>query len=103
MENTILILNHSHYEFTNEKTGEVMKGVKIAYVTNQKTLANNAEGYDFIKESCDYSLLPKLKGAGLYKAILSIKVDKNNISRISITDLQFINSVNLGDLWKTKN
>lgn len=93
MEEKILIIGKNNpYSFVDEKTGQVIEGQKISYLSSQK----NENGHLPIQVSLSLELAKKVdKAPGVYNAKFAMVPGKQNKPTITLVDLTFLTSYDL--------
>lgn len=97
MEN-VLILSASKWSFTDEKTGEMKKGVSLHYVSDYREDTATELGFKPVKTSADDAVFDAvLKGGvpGMYRIDTRSKPGKDGKPTLTVVGAQFAKKVPL--------
>jgi hypothetical protein len=98
MSETVLILRAQKYEFTNEKTGELIKGCNVIYITDYQTETASAVGDASMKVSVTDEVFNSIKtnGApGIYQIDTRSRPGKDGTATLTITNANFVQAFTL--------
>ena len=97
MEN-VLILSASKWEFTDEKTAEVKKGVSVHYVSDYRDDTATELGFKPIKTSADdavFEIAQKGGVPGMYRIDTRSRPGKDGKPTLTVVGAQFAKKVPL--------
>ena len=100
MEKEIILLYAAQYEMTDERTGEIKRGVTCNYYFNTELHAednaNGSKGTRPAKGSVDFYLMGKIKSApALYNAHFDMSIGSDMKPVLKIVDLDYIGDVEI--------
>lgn len=89
---TVLILRAQRYEFTNDKTGEIIKGVNVHYINDFQVETENAVGDTPMKVSATDEAFAEIKAhkaPGIYEIGTRTKPGKDGQATVVLTKAKF--------------
>ncbi len=92
MSETVLILRAQKYEFTSEKTGEIIKGCNVVYVNDYQVETDSAVGDSPMKVSASdevFAEIKKNKAPGIYEIGTRTKPGKDGQATVVMTQAKF--------------
>lgn len=97
----VLVTGIKTYNFTNKDTGEVIKGMKVSFLNNQPTSAQNEVGYLPMNSSLGLECAKDFKEVpGIYNAKYELVAGKGNKATLAVTGFEFIKSVSFENFYK---
>lgn len=94
----VLILSADKWEFTDEKTGELRKGVTLQYITDYREDSEKEMGFKPIKASVSENVFDVVKKSGapaMYKLDVRTRPGKEGKPTATIVGIQFVKPVKL--------
>lgn len=98
MSETVLILRASRYDFTSEKTGEIIKGANAEFIGNTQVETPNAVGEKPMKVSITDEVFNDIKQHGapaVYDITIRTKPGKEGTATVVLTKAKFQQSFKL--------
>ena len=98
MSETVLILRAQKFEFPNEKTGELIKGCNVTYITDYQNETESAVGETPMKTSVTDEVFNNIKtnGApGIYQIDTRSRPGKDGKATLMITNTKFVHAFTL--------
>lgn len=92
MSETVFILRAQKYEFTSEKTGEIIKGCNVFYINDYQVETDNAVGDSPMKVQASdevFAEVKKHKAPGIYEINTRTKPGKDGIATVIVTEAKF--------------
>ena len=92
MSETVLILRAQKYEFTSEKTGEIIKGCNLFYINDYQVETDNAVGDAPMKVQASdevFAEVKKNKAPGIYEINTRTKPGKEGQATVVMTQAKF--------------
>lgn len=99
MSETVLILRAQKYEFTSEKTGEIIKGSNVYYINDYQVETENAVGDAPMKVASSdevFDEIKKHKAPGVYEINTRTKPGKDGQATVVVTQAKFVKAFTLG-------
>lgn len=98
MSETVLILRAQKYDFTSEKTGEIIKGSNVYYINDYQVETENAVGDSPMKVAASdevFAEVKKHKAPGVYQINTRTKPGKDGQATVVVTQAKFIKAFTL--------
>ncbi len=92
MSETVLVLRASRYEFTSDKTGEIIKGANVEFISDTQVETANAVGEKPMKVSIPDEVFDQIKRHGapaIYDITTRIKPGKDGTATVMLTKATF--------------
>jgi hypothetical protein len=92
MSETVLILRADRYEFPSEKTGEIIKGCNVYFISDYQAETANAVGEKPMKVSTTDEVFLSIKGHGapaIYDISTRTKPGKDGAATVVLTKATF--------------
>lgn len=92
MSENVLILSANRYDFTSEKTGEIIKGCNVYFIGEYQTETANAVGEKPMKVSATdeaFEAIKLNKAPGVYEITTRTKPGKDGTATIVLTKAKF--------------
>jgi hypothetical protein len=97
---TALVLSADHYEFTDEKTGDVRRGVTVQYITDYREDTPRSVGYKPIKAPAASDVFDAIKKNGapaLYHLTTKTRPGKEGKPALTVVKADLIKSLSIFD------
>lgn len=96
----VIVTGLKSYSFKRED-GQVLEGVKVSYLSEERAKNQNENGYLPLQSSLNLESLKDFKEVpGLYDVKYDMVPGKGNKPTLAITGFSFIKGVNLNELFK---
>ncbi len=97
----VILLNAKNYNFKNSDD-ELIKGLKLSYITHDFEKDDNSFGFPVIQQSISMQDLKSMgiENTGLYDIDFSFKPGKGNIPVVQVSNINFIKKIDLENLFK---
>ncbi len=92
MSETVLVLRADRYEFTSEKTGEIIKGCNVYFISDSQVETANAVGEKPMKVSITDEVFNEIKHYGapaIYSISTKTKPGKDGTATVMLTKAKF--------------
>lgn len=92
MSETVLVLRASRYEFTSDKTGEIIKGASVEFISDTQVETANAVGEKPMKVSITDEVFDQIKHHGapaIYDITIRTKPGKEGTATVVLTKAKF--------------
>ena len=92
MSETVLVLRADRYEFTSEKTGEIIKGCNVYFISDSQVETPNAVGEKPMKVSITDEVFNEIKHYGapaIYDITTRTKPGKDGTATVVLTKAKF--------------
>ncbi|KQO26312.1 hypothetical protein ASF11_00935 [Acidovorax sp. Leaf76] len=92
MSETVLVLRADRYEFTSEKTGEIIKGANVHFISDGQVETPNAVGEKPMKVAISDEVFNDIKHYGapaIYDITIRTKPGKEGAATIVLTKAKF--------------
>ena len=93
MSETVLILRSDRYEFPSEKTGEIIKGTNVYFISDGQVETPNSIGEKPMKVSTTDEVFSAIKqhgATGIYDITTRVKPGKDGTATVVLTKAKFI-------------
>ena len=98
MSENVLILRSTKYEFPNEKTGEIIKGCSLLYVSDFQEETATAIGEEPMKAKTSeevFAAIKKHKAPAIYAIETRLKPGKDGKATVQVTSAKFVKAFSL--------
>jgi hypothetical protein len=98
MSENVLILRSVKFEFPNEKTGEIIKGCNVIYVSDYQEETASAIGEEPMKAKTSeevFALIKKHKAPAIYSIDTRLKPGKDGKATVQVTSAKFVKAFSL--------
>lgn len=98
MSETVLILRAQKYEFTSEKTGEIIKGCNLFYINDYQVETEHAVGDAPMKVAASDEVFREVKlhkAPGVYQINTRTKPGKDGQATVVVTQAKFVQAFSL--------
>lgn len=98
MSETVLILRAQKYEFTSEKTGEIIKGCNVHYINDYQVETDTAVGDTPMKVTASDEVFEAIKinkAPGIYEIATRTKPGKDGQATVVVTKAKFVQAFTL--------
>lgn len=98
MSETVLILRAQKYEFTSEKTGEIIKGCNLYYINDSQVETDSAVGDAPMKVAASDEAFREIKlnkAPGVYEINTRTKPGKDGQATVVVTQAKFVEAFTL--------
>jgi hypothetical protein len=92
MSETVLVLRADRYEFPNEKTGEIIKGANVYFISDGQIETPNAVGEKPMKVSITDEVFNEIKHYGapaIYDITIRAKPGKEGATTVTLVKAKF--------------
>jgi len=92
MSETVLVLRADRYEFTSEKTGEIIKGANVYFISDTQVETPNAVGDKPMKVAISDEVFNEIKHYGapaIYDITTKTKPGKDGTATVVLTKAKF--------------
>lgn len=96
MSETVLILRAQKYEFTSDKTGEIIKGCNAIYINDTQVETESAVGDSPMKVQASeevFKEIKKHKAPGIYQMDTRTKPGKDGTATVMMTQAKFVKAI----------
>ena len=98
MKQNCIVVFANPYSFTDERTGDVRKGVSVQYLLTDtlKPVQNddNSRGTRISKSSIDFEKAPHIQAVpGIYECEFGMKSTSNGTPKLELIDLEFVQAL----------
>ena len=97
---TVLLLSVDKYQFPDEKTGEIRKGVTVQYINDYRDDTDDAVGLKPIKAPATddfFGMVKQHSVPGMYDIDFRTKPGKENKPTLTVVGGKFVRAVKLFD------
>lgn len=105
MSETVLILRAQRYEFPNEKTGEIIKGCNVHFISDYQAETADAVGEMPMKVSATdevFNQVKQFKAPGIYEINTRTKPGKEGKATVVMTQATFVRAFSLDEAQAKK-
>lgn len=98
MSETVLILRAQKYEFTSEKSGELIKGCNVFFINDSQVETDNAVGDTPMKVPASDEVFAEIKmnkAPGIYEIDTRTRPGKDGAATVTVTRAKFVQAFTL--------
>lgn len=98
--NKVIVTGYKTYSFTNDN-GQVVEGVKVSYLSSQKVIGQNKNGYLPMESTLNLKALGDFQEIpGVYEVNYQMIPGKGNKPTVEVGGFKFIKPADFGSLFK---